>query len=201
VLINFKICDNAKECNGPSVCPTEAIYWDEKARTLKTDNSKCISCGACEKSCPVNAIRVAKTEEEYKRIKKEIDKDPRKISDLFVDRYGAAPVAETTSHDSFDTEILESNKPTVLEVFSDNSIKCLLYSIPIKELFKGLDLKYRKMKAEDKTLLGKYGVKELPALLFFRDGKLLGKIEGYYDKDRKNEIMEKTKKITLKIYT
>jgi len=40
----------------------------------------------------VGAIRFARNKEEYKRIKKEIDEDPRKVSDLFVDRYGAVPV-------------------------------------------------------------------------------------------------------------
>ena len=35
-LINFKICDNAKECSGISVCPTGAMSFDEE---------KCTNCG------------------------------------------------------------------------------------------------------------------------------------------------------------
>ena len=34
VLINFKICDNAKECNGIEVCPTGALSWDKKNQNL-----------------------------------------------------------------------------------------------------------------------------------------------------------------------
>ena len=30
VLINFKICDNAKECGGISICPTGALKWNEE---------------------------------------------------------------------------------------------------------------------------------------------------------------------------
>ena len=30
VLINFKICDNAEECDGVRVCPINALYWDKK---------------------------------------------------------------------------------------------------------------------------------------------------------------------------
>ena len=38
VLINFKICDNAKECGGIEVCPTGALSWDEENETIKIDN-------------------------------------------------------------------------------------------------------------------------------------------------------------------
>ena len=86
VLINFKICDNAKECNGIAVCPSGALSWDEKKKTIFIDNSKCTSCGKCEKACMVNAIKVAKTKKEYDKFKKEIDGDDRTTSDLLVDR-------------------------------------------------------------------------------------------------------------------
>jgi len=200
VLINFKICDNAKECSGIEVCPTGALSWDDKNKTIKIDNSKCISCGKCEKACMVNAIRVARDNEEYKRIKKEIDKDPRKVSDLFIDRYGAQPVhpAFLIPEGKFDIEVLESAKLTVVELFNDDSIMCLLYSIPVSELFRDMDIKYRRMEIKDNSLLEKYKVKELPSLLFFRDGKLVGKVEGYYEVKDKEEIMKKIDKIISK---
>ena len=81
VLINFKICDNAKECGGIEVCSTGALSWDDKKETIVIDNTKCISCGLCEKACPIGAITVAKTEEEYEKIKKKIDDDPRTIEE------------------------------------------------------------------------------------------------------------------------
>lgn len=199
VLINFKICDNAKECNGIAVCPTGALSWDEKAKTIKIDNSKCISCGACEKSCYVGAIRVAKTKEEYQKIKREIETDPRRVSDLFVDRYGAMPLDSTFQIIyGFETEVLGSSKTCVVELFNEESIHCLLKSIPIKELFKNKDIKYRKTEAKE-DLLKQYKVKELPSLLFFKNGKLLGKIEGYYGNEQKKELIEKIDKIISKV--
>ena len=197
VLINFKICDNSEDCSGIEVCPNKAFYWDKKNKTIAIDDSKCESCGTCEKSCPVGAIRVVKTEEEYRKIRKEIDEDPRKVSDLFIDRYGAEPIhpAFLVSQDKFDAQILKSTKLAAVELFNHNSIKCLLYSIPIKELFKDVEIKYRKIKAEDDTLLVKYKIKELPCLLFFKDGKLIGKMEGYYDNKKKKELNEKINKI------
>lgn len=197
-LINFKICDNSKDCSGIEVCPTGAFYWDEKNKTIGIDNSKCVSCGACEKACPVGAIKVAKTEEKYRKIKKEIDEDPRKVSDLFVDRYGAQPIhpAFLIPQSKFKVQILESTKPAVVELFTNDSIKCLLYSIPIKMLLKDLNVKYRKIEVKKgNSLLKRYKITKLPALLFFKNGGLIGKIEGYYSSRKKKFLVEKINNI------
>jgi len=194
VLINFKICDNAKECNGIAVCPMKAFYWDEENKTIAVDDSKCTGCGVCEPSCPVGAIRVAKNEEEYNKIKKEIEEDPRKISDLFVDRYGGKPIDSNflIPQDKFDIKTLESTKLCVVEFFKGETIKCLLYSIPVKELFRDIDVKkYEKVELTDDSLLKTYNITKLPALLFFSNGKLIGKIEGYYKDEDKEKLKEK----------
>ena len=62
VLVNFKICDNAKECGGIAVCPTGALSWNEKKGTIEINNEKCISCGLCEKECSIGEIAFAKNE-------------------------------------------------------------------------------------------------------------------------------------------
>ncbi|MFH1506397.1 MAG: 4Fe-4S dicluster domain-containing protein [archaeon] len=193
VLINFKICDNSEDCGGIGACPTGAFYWDEAEKKIKIDDSKCNDCGVCEPACPVGAIRVAKSKAEYEKIKKELEKDPRNVSDLFVDRYGAMPIHKgfIIDQDRFEVQIIRSTKPAVVELFKDDTIECLLHSIPLKELFKDQDIKYRKINVKDDSLLKKYSVKELPALLFFTNGKLVGKIEGYFDDKRKDELKEK----------
>ncbi|MBZ9572837.1 4Fe-4S dicluster domain-containing protein [Patescibacteria group bacterium] len=200
VLINFKICDNSEDCNGIDVCPTGAFYWDKKKKTIAIDNSKCISCGKCEEACPVGAIRMAKNEREYKKIKKEIEKDPRKLSDLFIDRYGATPIhpAFLIPQNKFEVQIIRSTNPAVVELFNRESIECLLYSVPIKELFKDMDIRYRKIEVKDDSFLKKYKVKELPSLLFFKAGKLTGKIDGYFDIKQKKELKKKINKIISK---
>jgi NAD-dependent dihydropyrimidine dehydrogenase PreA subunit len=196
VLINFKICDNAKECNGVAVCPTGALTWNEKKKSIKIDNEKCISCGKCEKACMVDAIFVAKNGKEYQKIEKEIKNDPRKDSDLFIDRYGAQSIypAFLINENRFQTEVLESERLVMAELFENDSAMCLLKSIPIKELLSGYAIKYRKVEM-GKELTKKLKIKKLPALLFFEKGKLLGKIEGYYDNKQKSELQRKIKAI------
>ena len=194
VLINKKICDNSKDCMGIESCPVKAFYYDEQNKTIAVNKEKCINCGKCEEACPVGAIRVARTDEEYAKIKKEIDEDPRKVSDLFVDRYGAEPQnpAFQIPAEKFNIQIIESTQPAVVEFFTPSSIECLLHSIPIKELFEDVNVKYRKIELnEEDPLMKKYGIIKLPAMLFFKDGKLVGKIEGYYDYIKKLELEKK----------
>ena len=199
VLINFKICDNDKACSGKSVCPNGVFGWDEINNTLTVDNEKCISCGLCEKACMVSAIKVAKTEEEYEKIKKEFDEDPRSINDLLVDRYGATPIDEAmiAKEEEIKIKLLNAQRPLVVELYNEDSIMCLLKSIPIKEIADNFDkeTRYRKIEVVSEELLKEYDIKELPSLLLFKDNKLLGKIEGYYDESLKEELINKIKSI------
>jgi len=198
VLINFKICDNAKECSGIAVCPTGALSWGKKKGSIQIDNGKCISCGKCEKACMIDAIKVARDEKAYIRLKKEIDNDQRSFFDLFVDRYGAQSIHPgfMAYEDKFDEEFIKTNKPVVVELFNDDSIQCLLHSIPVKNLLEGKNkIKYRKMEIKSGKLLKKYKISKLPSLLIFDQGKLLGKIEGYYGIGQIKLLKEKIDKI------
>ena len=196
VLINFKICDNAKECGGVAICPTGALLWNEKKKGIIIDNKKCISCGRCVAECPVDAIFVARNEKEHEKIQKELDADPRKRTDLFIDRYGAVPIqlAFLLSDKEFQAEILDAEKLMMVEFFLNDSAMCLLKSIQIKELVGNYVVEYRKVEP-GKKIIEKYQVKELPALLFFDKGKLLGKIEGYYEKNKKANLIKKINEI------
>ena len=197
VLVNFKICDNAKECGGIAVCPTGALSYDDEKESIIIDNDKCISCGRCESECPIGAIMVARTDEEYDKLKEEIDNDTRTTKDLFVDRYGATPLSEFFMIESDDIENKVHNDGlTLIELYTEDSIQCLLKSIPIKELSQPLpkDTLFYKAKATEETI-NKYNINEVPSLLIFKNGSLLGHIEGYYTIDSKEEMIKEINKI------
>ena len=168
VLINFKICDNDKACSGMSACPQGVFQWDSEKNTLVIDNDKCISCGICEKACMVSAIKVARTKEEYEKIKKEYDEDPRTINDLLVDRYGATPIdkAMIGSEEEIKLKLLEAQRPFIVELYNEDSIMCLLKSIPMKKIADAFDseTRYRKIEVTSDTLLKEYNIKELPCM-------------------------------------
>ena len=200
VLVNFKICDNAKECGGIAVCPTGALSYDDEKESIIIDNDKCISCGRCESECPIGAIMVAWTDDEYDKLKKEIDEDKRTTKDLFVDRYGATPLSEFFMIESDDIENKVNNDGvTLIELYNDDSIQCLLKSIAIKDLTKDLPKDTLFYKAEaNEDVLKTYNVKELPSLLVFKQGKFLGNIDGYYEVDDKEELLHNMNEILNK---
>jgi hypothetical protein len=151
--------------------------------------------------CPVGAIFVAKTQTEYDKIKKQIDKDPRKVSDLFIDRYGTPPLtpAFISKLKNFKADVLESTKTVMVEIYNEGSIMCLLKSIPLKNIVNSKSMKFCKIDlGKDTQLMDQYKIKKLPSLLFFKSGKLIGKIEGHYDLDHKEIIKAKIAKILKK---
>ena len=45
------------------------------------------------------------------------------------------------------------------------------------------------------TLINEYQIKELPALVTFENGRMIGKIEGYYTDNDKEKVIEELKKV------
>ncbi len=176
--------------------PIGVFSWENNG--LVIHNEKCTSCGKCEKVCMVSAIRVAKNEEEYQKIQKEIEEDPRNINDLLVDRYGAKPIdiAMIGREEEIEKK-LEAKRPMLVELYNEDSLMCLLSSIPMKEIADAFDqeTRYRKVEVKKQETLEKYQIEELPAMLLFKSGKLVGKIEGYYTNEQKDIFLEKIKKI------
>lgn len=200
VIVNFKICDNSKDCNGIRDCPTGAFCWDDEKITIFVDEEKCINCGKCQ-TCGAGAITVTYSEEETEEAKKKIAEDTRTLNDLFVDRYGASPIQETfiSTEESIDN-VLQSQRAVMIELYTEDTIECLINSIPIKEILTEFDKEctYRKVEAKTDKLISRYGIKELPALVFTSNGEVLGKIEGYYEDENRDELFSQVRKIIKK---
>ena len=122
---------------------------------------------------------------------KEIEDDPRTVKDLFVDRYGATPLSELfmINEDEIESKLTEGI--VLVELYNDDSIQCLLKSIPVKEITKDFPSDTLFYKAESKE-------ENLPALLIYKNKELLGKIEGYYTTSQKEEFISMIKEIINK---
>ncbi len=172
------------------------MYFDDELNKIVVKDT-CTSCGLCEAECPVGCIMVAKNETEFRELEQDIENDPRTIKDLFVDRYGAAPLSEFFMLESEDFAAKISNQNlTIIELYEDNSIQCLLKSIPIKEITDHIkqEVNYFNLQPTDE-IMTKYQITELPALLFFKANDLLGKIEGYFEIDQQEVLITKVKEI------
>lgn len=192
-IINHKICDQANVCGGIDICPVGAFTYNQKTKQLEIDNKKCISCGLCAGTCPIGAIGIAKTEEEYKELKQIIEDDPRSPEDLFVDRYGADIISKNTVITPSQIESKTAKGKVMVEVIDLNEAKCLIKSIPFKEICKatGYNNYYRTEWTDD--LAKKYKLTATPSLLLFNNGKLTGIVSGYYEDTNKDKLFAKIK--------
>jgi len=195
-LINFKICDNAKECGGIAACPTNAMYFDETKKSIIVDET-CINCGLCEKECPIGAIMVANNDKQYQKYISDIENDSRTTKDLFVDRYGSASLSEFFLIEGKEfEEKTKQNILTFIEAFDSEIAECLLKSIPIKAITDKITEEVYYYKIDKDELISKQqAIKEYPTLLIFKQGNLLGKIEGYYSIDQKDDFKAKIDQI------
>lgn len=194
IRINYNICDNSPECSGMSVCPTGTIFWDKETDnprgtkgTLCVNNENCISCGLCvgAEGCPIGAINLIDHDTEMASL----ETDPNQVKALFVERYGAEPVDENVCIDNID-DVLESNEAiTIIEEFTDDSIQCLLHSIPIDSIISHImkinnnsDIVYYKRFMEDTPEA------VFPRLKIYKGKNMISQIEGYYSDVQENQL-------------
>jgi len=88
--------------------------------------------------------RFSKSITGLKKIKNEIKNNKRRI-DLFVGRRGFEPHSKIffCSKEKFDLQIINSTKITITECFILDSVYCLVKLIPIKNLFKIINVVFR----------------------------------------------------------
>lgn len=193
IIINRNICDNARECSGIEVCQTGAMFWDEENNKIGYHDVDCLDCGLCAESCPVGAILWGEDDEDFEKKKKEVEAETRRLEDLQVERYGAAPMEDNIEQSELQSIICSSSTEYVLlELFSDDSINCLLHSIrveEIKQLFNA-SVSYNKVHFKAYETCSLFDVESFPALIILKNGKYIGKVEGYFADDEKEKFFK-----------
>ena len=144
----------------------------------------------------MGAILCSRSAKEYMNNQELIANDKRTIKDLFVDRYGAVPLSEFFMINEADLEQRLTTDLTLIELYDNDTLSCLLKSIPIKEITDQLigDIKYYNFEPSP-AFQKQYAIKELPTLLIYKNKKLLGKVEGYFTIEQQTEFIAQIKAI------
>ena len=97
------------------------------------------------------------------------------------------------SDSSFDEEILQNEQPAVVDFWAPWCGPCKAIGPVIEDLAGtyGSQIKFAKCNVDDNPATpGKYGIKAIPTLIFFKDGKVVDQITGMVAKTKLEDTIK-----------
>ncbi len=94
---------------------------------------------------------------------------------------------------SFDTEVLQSEKPVLVDFWAPWCGPCKAIAPVIEELATsyGDKVKFAKCNVDDNPVTpGKYGIRAIPTLIFFKGGNVADQITGMVAKSKLEESLK-----------
>ena len=92
----------------------------------------------------------------------------------------------TATEENFKSEVIDSSQPVLVDFWAEWCGPCKMIAPAIEELAADFDGKAKVVKVnvdEQPKLAQEYGVRSIPTLLFFRDGKVAEQLVGAAQKD------------------
>tara|TARA_Y100000310_G_scaffold340016_1_gene434475 strand:- start:1619 stop:1954 length:336 start_codon:yes stop_codon:yes gene_type:complete len=102
-------------------------------------------------------------------------------------------LAMEISEKEFNEIVSNGHKLVVVDFFADWCMPCLIMSPIIEEFAERMEeIKFAKINVDDNgELSGKYEVRSIPTLIFFKDGKEVDRVVGGIDADALEEKIQK----------
>jgi thioredoxin 1 len=97
------------------------------------------------------------------------------------------------SDNSFDSEILKAEQPAVVDFWAPWCGPCKAIGPVIEDLAGtyGNQVKFAKCNVDDNPITpGKYGIKAIPTLIFFKEGKVVDQITGMVAKSKLEDTLK-----------
>ena len=95
------------------------------------------------------------------------------------------------SKDTFENEVLKSQETVIVDFYADWCGPCQMIAPILKEISDEDICKVCKVNVDDEMELAiKYGISSIPALLVFKEGKLVNRAVGYRTKEQILEIIK-----------
>ena len=97
------------------------------------------------------------------------------------------------NENSFENDVIKSDKPVLVDFWAEWCGPCKMLTPTIDSLAEEFQGKYSigKLNVDDHSeLAAKYGIRSIPCLLFFKDGKVEKQVVGAVDKEQIASILE-----------
>jgi len=120
----------------------------------------------------------------------------RPLAAVFVNQKGCSKMAANIveiSDSSFDAEVLQAQQPVLVDFWAPWCGPCKAIGPVIQDLSHtyGDRVKFAKCNVDENPMTpGKFGIKAIPTLIFFKDGKVADQIIGMVAKSKLEESLK-----------